>query len=46
MQVIGNARDEVKETAAYMLKKLMREADTCENLQQLMGVERKTWGEG
>lgn len=38
MQVIEDTKE--KETAAHILKKLMREA--CENLQQLMGVEGKT----
>lgn len=41
--------DKVKETEARMLKKLMKEENTCENLQQLMvldGGGGKTWEEG
>lgn len=41
--------DKVKETEARMLKKLMKEENTCENLQQLMvldGGRGKTWEEG
>lgn len=48
IEVIENT-DKVKETEARMLKKLMKEENTCPNLQQLMvldGGGGKTWKQG